>query len=255
MKDICGDSQHMETSSKAKKLAILLWILTVVPIILVAITEANKRFLIGYMRIVDFVDLVITAPFFLIILLAIHATIYSGEQPKRLYWITLFLAGIFLYGHSMHMTANAINTFSTEIRNYREIIPNDTYSLIYFLDEDLGHWLLFLGLFGVLGLWAYKSDILSEKLSSGFVCGALFGIVYAVAIVESSQAWLGPILSIWLLVCNIFTLKRLKQPLRNVWRRNPMMQFTSVAALFILVGMTAYFFVMGSFIQPSQLGL
>jgi hypothetical protein len=245
----------MKTNSMAKKLTRLLWIFTVVPILIIAITEANKRFLIGYMRIVDFADLTITAPFFLLTMLAILATIYSGEQPNRLFWVSLFLIGIFLYGHSMHMTANAINTYSTEIQNYRAIIPNDTYSLIYFLDEDLGHWLLYFGLFGILGLWTYKSNIVSDRLGSAFMCGALAGIAYAVAIVESSQPWLGPILSVWLFCCNVAALKRQGQTLKNTWRSNPMMQYTTMVAIFILVGMVVYFLVMGSFVEPSQLGL
>jgi hypothetical protein len=238
---------------KKSKLAILLWIFTVVPVVVVVITEANKRYLIWYMRIVDFVDLSVTAPFFLLILLAIQSTIFSGEHSKRPFWISLFLIGIFLYGHSMHMTANSINTYSTEIKNYRAIIPNDTYSLIYFLDEDLGHWLLYFGLFGVLGIWAFESNISSDRIGSTFLCGAIFGIAYTIAIIESSQAWLGPILSLWLFCCNVASFKRRGQILRNTWRNNPMMQFTTMAAIFILVGMVVYFLVMGSFIEPSQL--
>lgn len=245
----------MKTNIPARRLTILLWIFTVIPIIIVVITEANKRFLIGYMRIVDFIDLSVTAPFFLFVLLTILATIYSDEHPNRIFWISLFLIGIFLYGHAMHMTANSINTYSTEIQNYRAIIPNDTYALIYFLDEDLGHWLLYLGLFGVLGLLAYKSNIVGDRLGSAFVCGALFGIAYAVAIVESSQPWLGPVLSLWLLGCNVVALKRRGLALRNAWQNNPMMQYTTMAAIFILVGMVVYLITMGSFVEPSQLGL
>jgi hypothetical protein len=245
----------MKPTLSVNRINFLLWTLTIVPILIVIATEANKRVLIGYMRIVDFIDLVITAPFFLLISLAIHAVIFSGKPPNKSYWASLVLIGVLLYGHSMHMTANAINTYSTEIKNYRDIIPNDTYSLIYFLDEDLGHWLLYLSLFGLLGLWTWSCRLEISKFSSLLVCGSLFGVAYGIAIVESSQVWLAPLLTIWLFGCNLFIARKNSQRFLDLLRTNPMAQFTTMAAICVIVGISVYFGITGGFVEPSKYGL
>jgi len=245
----------MKSISITQRLSLLLWTFTLVPIVIVIITEASKGICIGYMRLVDFIDLTFIAPFMLVISLAIHATIFPEKRSGKIYWVLLVLIGVFIYGHSMHMTANSINTYSTEIKNYRNIIPNDTYSLIYFLDEDLGHWLLYLGLFGALGLWAYESTIWVEKFGNMLFCGALCGIAYSVAFVESSQVWLGPILALWLVGCNIMSARKKEMSFFNIWRSNLMAQFTMMTALFILIGLIVYYVITGGFIEPSQYSL
>jgi hypothetical protein len=245
----------MRSKSNTKRLSLLLWMFTLVPILIVIIVEANKRILIGYMRIVDFIDLTVTAPFLLVISLAIHATIFSEKRSGKIYWFLLVLIGVFIYGHSMHVTANSINTYSTEIKDYRSIIPGDTYSLIYFLDEDLGHWLLYIGLFGALGLWTYENTIEVQKYSNVLICGALCGIAYSIAFIESSQVWLGPIIALWLVSCSIVSARKKEMSFYIMWRSNLMTQFSIMIALFILIGLIGYYLITGGFIEPSQYNL
>jgi hypothetical protein len=245
----------MKPISKINKITLLLWSLTLIPILIVVTTEANKTVLIGYMRIVDFIDLSVMAPFFLVITLAIHSAIFSENYGNKMVWGSLVLIGILLYGHSMHMTANSINTYSTEIKNYKDIIPVDTYALIYFLDEQLGHWLLYFGLFGVLGVWTWSCKIESTKLTSLLLCGSMFGISYGVVLVESSQVWLAPIFVIWLLGSSLFSAKQRNQRFLALVNTNPIAQFTSSAAIGILIGMSVYFLITGGFVEPSKYGL
>jgi hypothetical protein len=245
----------MKPITKINKITILLWALTLIPMLIVLATEANKTVLIGYMRIVDFIDLSVIAPFFLAITLAIHSVIFSDKLSSRSSWVSLVLIGILLYGHSMHMTANSINTYSTEIKNYRDIIPNDTYALIYFLDEQLGHWLLYVGLFGLLGMWTWSCDIESSKLGSLLICGGLFGISYGIVFIESSQVRLAPIFVIWMLGCAFFTARKRNQLFLNLMKASPMFQFTTIAAIGILIGISVYFLITGGFVEPSKYGL
>jgi hypothetical protein len=240
--------------AKSKRLSLLLWVLTIFPAVIVLVTEANKRILVGYIRIVDFVDLVIVAPFFLIIFLALHALVFEQREHSNWKWISLALFGIFLYGHSMHVTANAINTYSTEIQDYRNIIPSDTYALIYFFDEDLGHWLFFLGLFGLLGIWVTQSSIRDNRVWNSLVSGSLFGVFYAIVIIESSQYWIGPFVALWLIGCASYWCWDNKIALKEAWKINPFFRFVVSIAVFLIVGQIIYYLLVGGFIQPSELG-
>ena len=240
--------------SNSKRLSLLLWALTIVPATAVILTHLNKRLLVGYMRVVDFVDLVVTAPFFLFVLLALHAAVFEQHKDSAWRWVSLAFIGICLYGHAMHVTANAINTYSTEIQDYKRIIPADSYALIYFLDEDLGHWLFYLGLFGVLGIWAAQNPLRDEKFWSTLLSGGLFGLFYAVALIESSQPWIGPLIAIWLLGCAYSWSRSAHATLLQAWKANPLLRFVAAIAVFLLVGQAVYFIAVGGFIQPSAYG-
>jgi hypothetical protein len=245
----------MNPIKKINTITILFWMLTLIPMLIVLTTEANKKVLIGYMRIVDFVDLSVMAPFFLAIALAIHSVVFSEKLSSKNSWVSLVLIGILLYGHSMHMTANSINTYSTEIKNYKDIIPDDTYALIYFLDEQLGHWLLYVGLFGLLGVWTWSCDIEVSKSTSLLACGLLFGISYGVVLIESSQVWLAPIIVTWLLGSSLLSAKKRNQRFLALVNANPIVQFTAMAAVGILIGMSVYFLFTGGFVEPSKYSL
>lgn len=245
----------MKTVPNTKKLSLFLWLLTLIPPLIVLTTEMNKTVLVGYMRIVDFIDLLVMAPFFLVMTLAIHSVIYSEKPTNRDAWLSLAFIGILLYGHAMHMTANSINTYSTEIKDYRSILPDDTYTLIYFLDEQLGHWLLYAGLFGLLGLWTWSCDILIPNWSSLLVSGFIFGISYGVVLIESSQIWMAIPIIMLLISSSFFASRKQVQHFLYLIKSNPMAQFTFMTAIGILVGMSIYFMATGGFIEPSQYGL
>ncbi len=238
-----------------KKLNWLLWLLTLIPPLVVITTELNKTVLVGYMRIVDFVDLVVIAPFFLTIALGIHSVIYARNPASKMTWISLALIGILLYGHAMHLTANSINTYSTEIRDYRSILPDDTYALIYFLDEQLGHWLLYAGLFGLLGIWTWSCDISIPNWSSLLASGFIFGISYGVVLIESSQVWMALPIVLFLAGSSFLAARKRAQQFLSLVKSNPMAQFTFMTAIGILAGMSIYFTATGGFVEPSKYGL
>lgn len=59
----------------------------------------------------------------------------------------------FQVGRTVHCAADAIHTYATEIHpEYKVRLPADLLELIYFLDEDLGHWLLFIPYYCLLAL-------------------------------------------------------------------------------------------------------
>lgn len=247
-------TNDMTLAPSIRRLAWLLGLLAAVPVITVLLTEANKRTLVWYIRIVDLVDLVVLAPFFLIVLFSLHTVAFPSGPRCVEYWLSLGFIGVFLYGHAMHVTANAINTYSTEIRDYRNILPPDVYALIYFFDEELGHGLLYGGLFLVLGIWILSGEQAGVHWSMK-VSGALAGISYAVAVIEGSQPWLGFVAAAWLLICTLRAASRVREAWSRYWQRYPFALFGVWVACFLIVGELAYALLLGGFIQPSQLGL
>jgi hypothetical protein len=64
----------------------------------------------------------------------------------------------FQVGRTVHCAADAIHTYATEIHpEYKMRLPTDLLELIYFLDEDLGHWLLFIPYYCLLALLTFCS--------------------------------------------------------------------------------------------------
>lgn len=248
-----------KTDHTARVQSISLWVFVLLPILAVVIGEAFKTRLIWYFRLVEIIDLLFLSPFYLVMLLFFTLTIFSGQRPGKLFPVALGLMGLTLYGQAMHLTGNAINTFSTEIRHYLQQIPSDMYQLIYFLDENLGHWIFYAGMFGSLGVWMVaerpESALPGPVGKTPTLAGAFFGLSYAVAVIESSQAWLGFLAAGWLLGCSFWSSRRHGMGWRLRWRQSTWVQFGLAAALLLILGELAYAGWVGGFIQPSQFGL
>jgi len=231
----------------------LMWGLAVVPSLIALLTEANKTHLIWYIRIVDFCDLVVVAPFYLASLLALHVLI-TGRDRRFAYWLGVALIGVFMYGHAMHLTANAVSTFSTEIRDYRSIIPSDSYALLHFLDEDLGHWILFAAYYGLLGTWLWEDRFSGVAQVVTVVPGILLGIALAIAVVESSHAWIAAVGSALLLGLAFLRSRREHSTFAQLWKTRPVGRFVIAAAITAIITELLYWLAMGGFVQPSELG-
>ncbi len=244
----------MTSTEKTRPLRTAIWIFVLTPIVVVGLTEAFKTYLIWRLRIVDFVDLVFTAPFFLVMLLYFNHRIFMGQKERKLYLVSLGLMGLALYGHAMHLVGNAINTYSTEIHHYLGQIPPDTYEMIYFFDEDLGHWLLYTGLFGSLGVWMIADQQAKTLAWFDWLPGGVLGLSYAISLIESSQAWMGVAAAVWLVACALWNAGQAGKKLGEQLMQLPWARFGVTAAGMLILGQLLYLAIFGSFVQPSQLG-
>jgi hypothetical protein len=243
----------MARVTRPRKLDLLLWGFVLVPATIALLTESIKTTLVWYIRIVDLLDLTLTAPFYIVTLVAVHGIVFFDKKTFSSY-LSIGLIACFMYGHAMHLTANAINTYSTEIHDYIDIIPADTYELIYFFDEILGHLILYLSLFGLLGLWSLENNLENKNKLCSTASGSLFGIIYAIALIESSLPWFVPVATIWLLSCNIKKAWKDNQSFINLMKLNPITRFTFSGAISLIIGELAYLSIIGSFIEPSKIG-
>ena len=238
-----------------KRFTILLYCFSILPVVVGFLGESHKTHLVGLMRIVDFLDLVVLAPFFLGSMLFIQHSIFRQQPPSRASWAALLSIFLFLYGQAMHLTANAINTFATEIRHYRHVIPDDAYALIFFFDEDLGHWLLCAGLFGALGLWSFASDLHAPHGARTALAGVVAGAGSALAIIESSHPVIAPLGVGFVAACCLMAVRRTGSSLGYLMSFNPMVQFSIWNGVSTLATLLLYYIYMGSFIEPSKINL
>jgi hypothetical protein len=192
---------------------LLCW-LAIVPTVVFLCLEANVRSVInGRLRVYNAVDLLVMTIFYHLLFQALCEAVFltrgSEEMPsiRRCRSIAALLITFFQVGRSVHIAADAIHTYATEIHEYKHRVPTDMLELIYFLDEDLGHWLLFIPYYSLLALLTscYRPE--EEKKTTKrshdvpplstrtrvqiILAGLLMGATHAVAVIESSHWWLG----------------------------------------------------------------
>jgi hypothetical protein len=236
-----------------QRVAVLLAALASVPIAVQLTVEANKRIVIGLLRLVDLADLIVLAPFYLVVLLALHAVAFpAGHGAGRAAWLSLALIGLFLYGHAMHLTANAIDTYAFEIHDYASRVPGDMRAQIHFLDELLGHWLMFGALLGLWCIWAAAAAPV-ERHPSVWWSGALYGVGLALAMIEGSQPWMGFVGAPLLALCAVRPWRGAVRGDAWRWQARTFGAFAVATAAGLVAGELVYTLIFGGFVQPSEL--
>ena len=138
----------------------LLYWLALVPTAVVLGLEAQvKRVSGGRLRVYNAVDLSLMTVFYHVVFEDLCNAVFSSADwrdqgaRRRCRRTAAALILVFQVGRSVHIAADAIHTYATEIHpEYRMRLPPDLLELIYFLDEDLGHWLLFISYYCLLAL-------------------------------------------------------------------------------------------------------
>lgn len=220
--------------------------------------EFVKTKLIWYMRYTDFFDLLINLPLYLISLILFIELFVESKAPRSLRILFLCFALLFIYGNAMRTSANAINTFATEIRAYPDL-PKDMYALVYFLDETLGHIIIDITQFCVFGcLLVLEVKYLTEdtQLHHEYWAGAagvIYGLMEAVNFIEGQKVVLVPVVLIGLGAVWLWLKRQRRQSVQAFIKTGPATAFLSTLLVFFPCGMGLYWLTFGSFTQPSQL--
>lgn len=214
------------------------------PVVYLA-SEVDKSIRFGVLRGVEVADIVVAYPVWVALMTLVHFQVLRAcpnaiTQDRVSAEIIFLVAGAlllcaFTYGHAMHWTANAINTYMTEYNLEKELrakVSDEVFDLIYFFDEHLGHAIFFCSLHAAIFLWTFahsfwvgKALLSNHPTSSSqqrhrgvafanrrgkswyqrlmWLCemllpvgaGIACGIVHAVAFIEGSSRKLGLILS------------------------------------------------------------
>eukprot|EP00698_Gefionella_okellyi_P018515 TRINITY_DN555_c0_g1_i3.p1 TRINITY_DN555_c0_g1~~TRINITY_DN555_c0_g1_i3.p1 ORF type:complete len:268 (-),score=31.55 TRINITY_DN555_c0_g1_i3:247-1002(-) len=153
-------------------------------------------------RVFDMLDPVFVTPFMAIAFKVVDGLVFAERPLSRrntiLQWAAYLTFVMFVYGAAIHFAANAIHVFCTEVHHYR--LPDDLYGLIYFLDEDLGHWLTFASLFCTLAVYVMACKQPARRDDWPLIAAATFmGLTWSIGVIESSHAWMGFVFSLLLL--------------------------------------------------------
>ena len=236
-------------------------LLVVAPFGLLIAREISRGGLIGYMRLADVGDLLLLSPLYIILLIYMqfYMARYGAPAPIQIAFISFGF--LFIFGQSMHLTANAINTFATEVRDYKEILPDDLYTLIFDLDERLSHWILLTAAMGLIATWFIYDNlrisppIFPSNLLLIVLVGAIWGAVMALSIIEARMVVFSIPVILALAGLWIYYWRRSGQKLMDFALQRP---YTGFVAVFIIFGLTFMFvwgLSYGGFPQPSELGL
>ena len=140
-------------------------------------------------------------------------------------------------------------------------MPPAVFEMIYYLDENFSHQVLFVGITGLIIAWllfdqlVHAPPLLPDRLILIIPLGTLYGFVLADSLIEARSLYLAiPIIlaigGVWL-----WLWRRSKLPFRAFLRVRP---FTTTVAVILLatVGyMVWWYLLFGGFPQPSEVGL
>lgn len=119
-----------------------------------------------------------------------------GKLPKQFEMVIfMVLAGTWAAGQGMHLSANSIGHLLQEMQD------SDIYALTYFFDEELSHIIWHIGIIGLSALiifrqWEDPFDEGAELQPSIIIAGILYGLTFALAIMEGGTGLLGVLFAI-----------------------------------------------------------
>jgi hypothetical protein len=175
----------------------------------------------------------------------------SGSVVEEIFF--LILAGFWVEGQGMHLSANSIdNLIDTLARNQViDIKSTDIYRLTYFFDEHLSHYLWHIGILGLAALLIYREwrrppGITTVWWAAG-LAGMLYGFTYFCIFLEGQTVVLGlPFAIIVVAFALISERKKLAQ--------RPVLAFFFVACLLALLLFIGWRLYWGGFPQFSDVG-
>jgi hypothetical protein len=219
--------------------------------------EAFKTRLIGYMRFADFEDMVINGLLFLFSFVLLNDLFVEAKARRGLRVAFLVLSLLFIFGYGMRIASNSVNTFATEIRDYKSIIPADMYALLYFFDENLAHLIIYLSRYGLFAcLLILEDQYLASKENArpqlwALATGILYGFWEAIVFLEGQKLYLIPLVMVGLGTVWVILWRQSRLPIGKFMKNGPVTAFM-VGLLVIPIGLGLWALLTGGLCEPSQ---
>lgn len=201
----------------------------------------------------DVIDLL--TPLVLILVYWLLFKFSSSEPPGLTEEILFLLFAIFwVEGHGIHLASNSINNLIHALaeRGGFDLTGSDLYTLTYFLDENLSHYLWHIGVVGLAALLIYlewRSPSGDKTIWWATILGGLiYGFTYFVIFLEGQTVPLGLIFALLIVLLTL------------VWGRDklasqPVLAFFFISCLVALLLFAAWGLYWGGFPQFSDVGL
>jgi hypothetical protein len=178
----------------------------------------------------------------------------NGESSRSEEIAFMVLAAVWVLGHGMHLAANSIDNLAEKLAKSQvlDITGTSIYTLTYFLDENLSHYLWHGGVLGLVALLSYREWRRPAHLAATWWVTILAGLVYGLTsfciFLEGQTVWLGFPFAI------IFTLLTLAWGRKELSQR-PLLAFFLVASLVAVVLFTGWGVYWRGFPEFSKVGL
>jgi hypothetical protein len=181
---------------------------------------------------------------------------YSADGDSRLAEEIAFmvLAAIWVLGHGMHLVANSVNNLAESLAKGGsiDITRTDIYTLLYFLDEHLSHYLWHGGILGLAALLSYREWRRPTRFKivwwATILAGFIQGFTYFCIILEGQTVPMGfPFVILFTLITLIWGRKKLDQ--------RPLLTFFSAACVVALLLFAGWGLYWGGFPEFSAVGL
>ncbi len=123
--------------------------------------------------------------------------INNGRKSQTADIIFMVMAAFWVMGQGMHLAANSINNLTGYLARdgVVDVTATDLYTLIYFYDEYLGHYLWHIGVIGLAALLIFQSwrQPVKERTNWGLVipAGILYGFTCFCFFLEGNTMLLG----------------------------------------------------------------
>jgi hypothetical protein len=182
-----------------------------------------------------------------LVLIPLYWVLFSGASStpvdRRGMLAFLILASLWVLGHGMHLVANSIGHQLDALKD------TPAYTLTYFYDEQLSHYLWHLGIFGLTALIMVRSwNAQAGKPANRtllLLSVILYGFAFA-SITLEGQTW--PVGLPFALLAGVTPLLVRRS---EFWNR-PVLAFFTLAHLLAVVMMIVWAVIQGGFIEPSD---
>jgi len=206
--------------------------------------------LISYQDVFDLLTPLVLIPIYWIL----FEYTASGESDRAERIAFMVLSSVWVLGHGMHLAANSINNLAEGLAKKQviDITGTDIYTLTYFFDEHLSHYLWHIGIVGLASLLIYRewSHPAGDKITrwAAVPSGLIYGFTLFCIFLEGQTVPLGlPFTVIITLLTLVWGRKKLAE--------RPIHAFFFVACLVAVVLFTGWGLYWGGFPQFSDVGL
>jgi hypothetical protein len=201
-------------------------------------------------------DLVLTAPLLLVVLLSLFLTMNREGQTSPdfsaprgvLIWLAAAFVLLLFEGHGIHFAANSLASLID-----REAGPDALVRLDYFYDEYLGHYMLLTGVSGLLFVLMLFEASRPNARPTGcldrvviVVSAVVAGASSALVLLEGQFPWLG-----FAFLLAVGLTARATRMSRGGFHTRPVSMYLVILSLTTVVVLLAWAWRYGSFVQPG----
>lgn len=193
-----------------------------------------------------------------LILLPLYWVLFKNSSSKQASLteeiVFIIFSALWVFGHGMHLSANSVNNLSEGLakKQILDILNTDIYTLTYFYDETLSHFLRDIGLVGFVALmifheWKNPAGLTTVWWPS-IVGGIVYGITFFLVYLEGNTVIIGYPFALFItLLTLVWGRKRLAH--------QPVLAFFFIAFLTAALFYTGWGIYFGGWPPPSELGL